>query len=166
MMYSIGDEIVHAHYGVGEVVDIEDKELGGKTTTYYVVETSDSTYWMPVDKADNDRIRPIANSKTIEDNVIEALEADPQEMASHYKNRRKRIKEVVVSGEIVAVAELVRDLTYRQYKKGSLTTIESRNLDRLRTRLVNEWSRSLGVTKRKVNDKLRKILQGHQEEKV
>jgi RNA polymerase-interacting CarD/CdnL/TRCF family regulator len=166
MSYSIGDKIVHAYYGVGQVIDIEDKKLNDKTTTYYVVETRNSTFWLPVEKADNERIRPIASSVTIENNVVEALKADPQEMASHYKTRKKRIKDVRTSGEIVPIARLVRDLTYRRYKKGGLTDTESRSLDRLRSRLTAEWARSVGTTRSKVHAKIRKILLRHREEIV
>jgi RNA polymerase-interacting CarD/CdnL/TRCF family regulator len=164
MPYSIGDKIVHAFYGVGQVVDIEDKKLNDKTTTYYVVETRNSTFWLPVEKADNERIRPIASSETIENNVIETLNSDPQEMASHYRTRKKRMKDVRASGEIVPIARLVRDLTYRRFTKGNLTDIESRNLDHLKSRLVSEWARSVGTTRRQVRAKIRKILQQHREE--
>jgi CarD family transcriptional regulator len=165
-IYSIGDNIVHAYYGVGQIVDIEDKRLNNKENTYYVVEIRNGKFWLPVDKADNERVRSIASSNTFQDNVVQVLAADPQEMASHYQTRRKRIKDVRVSGEILRIARLVRDLTYRRTTKGSLTDVERRNLDRLRNRLVTEWARSVGSTKRKVSAKIRKILQGHQEEKV
>ena len=107
----------------------------------------------------------MASSETFQDDVVETLAADPQEMASHYQTRRKRIKDVRASGEIVRIARLVRDLTYRRATKGSLTDVERRNLDRLRNRLIIEWARSVGSTKRKVSAKIRKILQWQQEEK-
>ncbi|MCJ7701042.1 MAG: hypothetical protein MUO62_05625 [Anaerolineales bacterium] len=165
LMYSIGENIVHAHYGVGEIIRIEDKELFGKTTTYYVVKTNDSTFWLPIEKADNERTRPIVSAETIQDQVIEVLEAGPQEMASHYKTRRKRIEDVIINGGIVPIAELVRDLYYRK-TTDSLTTIESRSYDRLKKRLITEWAKSVGTTTRTVNTKIQKILQRHREEMV
>jgi RNA polymerase-interacting CarD/CdnL/TRCF family regulator len=165
VLYSIGDDIVHVHYGIGEIVDIEEKILNGKTTTYYVVKTKDSTFWIPVEEADNERTRPIVPPETIEDNVIEALEADPQVMASHYKKRQKRIKEVNTSGEIVATAKLVRDLAYRQVTD-RLTVTESRSFDRLKDRLITEWTRSVGITRRKVSCRIQKILQRQREENI
>lgn len=165
-LYAIGDTIVHAYYGVGEVVAIEDKTLNGKTTTYYVVQTPNSTFWMSIKKADNERTRPVASSETIKDRVVEALEADPQEMDAHYQSRQKRMKEAIVSGEIVTIARLIRDLTYREYTKGSLTMLESRNLERIKDRLAAEWASSLGTTKRKASRKIEQILHRHQQEKV
>ena len=164
MPYSIGDKIVHAYYGVGQIIDIEEKILNDNATTYFVVETRNSTFWLPVEKADNERIRPITSSETIEKNVVETLEADPQVMASHYKTRKKRIKDVRQSGEIVPIARLVRDLTYRQFTKGNITDVENRNLEKLRNRLVSEWARSVGTTRREVRKKIRKILQQHRKE--
>jgi RNA polymerase-interacting CarD/CdnL/TRCF family regulator len=117
-----------------------------------------------VEKADNERIRPIATSETIENKVVETLEADPREMASHYKTRKKRIKDVRLSGEIVPIARLVRDLTYRQFTKGNITDVENRNLEKLRSRLISEWARSVGTTRQQVRKKIRKILQQHRKE--
>lgn len=154
MLYSIGDQIVHAHYGVGQIVDTENKIFDGQTTTYYVVETRNSTFWLPIDKADNERIRPIASSEIIENKVVETLKAAPQKMASHYQTRRKRIKDVRTSGEIVPIARLVRDLTHRRFTKGNLTDVERRNLDRLKNRLASEWASSVGTTTRKVRAKI------------
>ena len=131
MLYSIGDNIVHSRYGVGEIVDIEDKELFGKTATYYVAKTKDSTFWIPVENANNERTRPVVPSQTIQNEVIEALEDDPHEMASNFKTRRKRIKDVNASGKIVHVAQLVRDLTYRKAQKGNLATLEEKDLEYL-----------------------------------
>jgi RNA polymerase-interacting CarD/CdnL/TRCF family regulator len=164
MTYSIGDKIVHAYYGVGQIIDIEDKTLNKKANTYYVVKTKNSTFWLPVDKADNERIRPIASSETFENNVTETLKADPKDMASHHKTRKKRIKDVRLSGEVVPIAKLVRDLTFRRYTKGGLTETENRNLEHLTKRLVSEWARSVGTTRRQVRAKLRNILQQHREE--
>jgi RNA polymerase-interacting CarD/CdnL/TRCF family regulator len=85
-------------------------------------------------------------------------------MASHYKTRKKRIKDVRLSGEIVPIARLVRDLSYRRFTKGDLTNIESRNLEQLKNRLVSEWARSIGLTRHQVRAKIRKILQQHRQE--
>jgi CarD family transcriptional regulator len=169
MLFSIGDYIVHKNYGVGEVVGIEEKTLSSKTTTYYVVETKDSTFWMPVVKADNERTRLIVPAKTIHNKVIEVLEDDPQEMSSNHKTRRKRIKDVNASGNIVIVAELVRDLTYRKAVKGRLAVLEDKDLEYLKNRLITEWitewAKSVRKPKQKVTQKVERILQQHREEK-
>jgi CarD family transcriptional regulator len=157
-MYSIGDEIVHANYGVGEIVGLEEKELMGETKSYYVVKTKDSTYWIPVKKLDNERIRPIATPETIKDSVVEALEAEPQEMADNYKTRRKRINDV--NGEIIPMAQVVRDLSYRQ-ATDRLNTTERQRLDKLKSRLATEWAASIGITVQNARKKINKILRKH-----
>jgi CarD family transcriptional regulator len=165
MLFSIGDHIVHTNYGVGQVVGIEEKTLSSKTTTYYVVETKDSTFWMPVVKADNERTRQIVPAKIIHNKVIEVLKDDPQEMSSNHKTRRKRIKDVNASGNIILVAELVRDLTYRKGVEGRLAVLEDKDLEYLKNRLITEWAKSVKETKQKVTKKVQKILQQHRVEK-
>jgi len=160
-IYSIGDEIVHANYGVGEIVGLEEKELMGETKSYYVVKTKDSTYWIPAKKLDNERIRPITSPDTIQDSVVSALEAEPQEMDDNYKTRRKRINDV--NGEIVPMAKVVRDLSYRQ-ATDRLNTTERQMLDKLKSRLATEWATSIGVTVQTARKKINKILRQHKKE--
>ncbi|MEA3351602.1 MAG: CarD family transcriptional regulator [Chloroflexota bacterium] len=164
-LYSKGDEIVHTNYGVGEIIDIEKKELEGKTTLYYVVKTKDSTFWMPVEKADADRIRLVVSSKTIEDDVIKVMGGKPQEMAEHYKSRRKSIRDAEHDGDIISTAELVRDLSYRR-AVDRLNTTERRGLNKLKNRLVTEWSTSMDISPNKVRVKINKILQRHHQDVV
>ena len=135
--------------------------MSGKTDTYYVVQTKDSTFWLPVNNADNERTRPLVPPQTIKNKVIETLQDDPQEMASNYQTRRKRIKEVNASGKIVLVAQLVRDLTFRKAKKGSLATLDEKDLEYLKNRLITEWARSVGKTRENVAQKVENLLQLH-----
>ncbi len=164
-VYSVGDEIVHAVYGVGKITKVEEKELEGETNRYYVVETENSTFWMPIEEADADRTRLVVSSKVIEDEVIDVMKAEPQEMADHYKTRRKTISDAKNDGNIITTAEVVRDLAYRR-AVDRLNTTERRGLNTLKKRLIKEWSASMGEEPRKVRARINQILRENIEEKA
>ena len=161
-VYSIGDQIVHKQYGVGEIVTREEKELFGKTAQYYVVETENGTYWLPMKKEDNERIRPIADAEEI-DEVIQTLTDKPEQMQDDFKDRKQRIQKATASGEFHTIATLVRDLSYRR-AESHLTSTEEKEIVKLENRLVNEWAASRKTTAQKIRIKLHKMFRRHQPE--
>ena len=161
-VYSIGDQIVHKYYGVGEIVATEEKELFGRTSQYFVVETEKGTYWLPMKKEDNERIRRIADSEEI-DEVIQTLTDTPEKMQDDFKDRKQRIRKETASGEIREIATLVRDMSYRQ-AESHLTTTEEKQFDKLKDRLVNEWAASRQTTAKNIRAKLTKIFRRFNQE--
>lgn len=141
--YHVGDRIVHSYYGVGEITGIVERKLGKKTTEYYKVEANNSVYYVPVEKADNKRVRPLASEEALQ-KVIDTLEARPNEMEDDYKLRRKRIKTVRASGDLEMMAKLIRDMHFRRHVD-KLTDAESRALDKIEERLVQEWGACMEI---------------------
>ena len=135
---SKGDWIVHANYGLGQVVGEDVKVLGGKSTEYYKVKTRKAEYWLPKDRVDADTIRDVASENKFR-KAIKALKASPTKMHQDYRVRRARITEVMSSNSVVQFAELMRDLYWRKHSK-SLNDIERRTLDLLKERFAREWS--------------------------
>jgi CarD family transcriptional regulator len=160
--YSKGDQIVHTHYGVGEIINIEEKKLLGKSKKYFVVRTADSTFWLPVKKANNKRVRPVADPDKVEQ-VIEILKDQPEEMEDHHKSRKSRIRKVKTDQDIATTAELVRDLSYRQAMK-KINATERKALDNLMTRLSSEWAASMDISAQKAREKINRILEQHYQE--
>jgi len=157
--YSRGDQIVHSQYGVGEIVDITEKILGEKPILYYVVKTINSTYWLPVAKADNKRVRLIVSPRKIKE-AIKMLKQKPAQMDDQHEIRKERITEVTASGELIQTAELVRDLAYRK-ATANLNSSEQKAYENLMTRLVMEWAASMKITADYVLQSVNQLLQEH-----
>jgi CarD family transcriptional regulator len=156
--YSIGDQIVHNYYGVGKITDIVTKVLSGKECEYYRVEAINSIYFVPVNNADNDRIRPLTTDEHLEQ-VLSVLQADPDEMADDYKKRRKRIKSVRASGSLVPMAQLIRDMYFRR-SVGKLTDAESRALDQVEERMIQEWAVCEQISPDEARLRMMEMIQG------
>jgi len=155
--YEVGEYIVHLIYGVGQVKKIERRPIGGAKRLCYRVRTDDGVFWLPTVNADNRRVRPIASPKHIR-NAIKILQKNPKKMSSNYKSRRKRIREVILDGDLSTDMELVRDLNARQFKKG-LNMTEQDALDTIIKRFLKEWSLTKGIKIQEARQKLDQFLQ-------
>jgi RNA polymerase-interacting CarD/CdnL/TRCF family regulator len=156
--YSKGDWIVHTHYGVGQIKGIEKKALNGNTVSYYKVTTKNSTFWIPVDQIDCDRLRPISSPKELKE-ALNILEKPAREMDSDHNQRKRRIKRIKTDGSLVSMARIVRDLWGRRVKKKRLNATEERALDRFEERLVTEWSVCREINVDEARKKLQHMLQ-------
>jgi RNA polymerase-interacting CarD/CdnL/TRCF family regulator len=154
--YNIGDWIVHVNYGIGQVVEIEEKSLGENNTTYYRVDGQNGTYWVPVNQADTDRIRPIASKEKLK-NAMHVLTEKPQEIEDGYKQRQAYIKSIRQKVSLFADVNLVRDLSFLDTKK-ELSPTEQDSLEDLKKRLAMEWSVVMDINFQNALKKLEKKL--------
>jgi RNA polymerase-interacting CarD/CdnL/TRCF family regulator len=139
-----GDWIVHTFYGVGQITGIEHKQIGDNKVKYYKVEARNSTFFVPVKNAENERIRPVA-SKYILRKAIKALKDKPQEFDLDHSLRKKQITDRMNECSLVTNAELVRDLIFRR-KHHRLNDHEENTLSKVISRLVREWAITLGLS--------------------
>jgi len=154
--FSKGEWIVHISHGIGEIVRVEKKLVRGKKTPCYRVKTEDSVFWIPVGTDVSDRVRPIASSRKFK-RIVRLLREPGETMAKMHKNRRKRIREDTLDGELRTTAALIRDLWARKREK-SLNDTEMRALQKLTDRFVKEWSISLDIPQEEAHKQLNEIV--------
>jgi CarD family transcriptional regulator len=155
--YDSGAWIVHRHHGVGEIECIEEKALGGSTSTYYKVVTADSTLWVPIAEADENLFRPVASQEEFE-NVLQILRRPPREMNDNHLSRRSRIDKVGAGNSLPEVARLLRDLWGRRAER-TLNDTEERALRSLTHRLLSEWCVARGVDVGQAEERLHALLE-------
>ena len=155
--YAVGDWLVHLIYGVGQIEKLETRPIHGFEQLCYRVRTDDSTFWLPVDNADNQRVRPLAAPKRIQ-RAIDILRKAPQKMAANFQTRRKRIRKVSLDGDLSTDLKLVRDLNGRQFRKG-LNSTEQEAFDSIIKRFLKEWSLSRGIEIQEARLRLNRFLE-------
>ncbi len=133
-----GDWIVHASYGVGQILAVETKTLGEHEKKYFKVEARNSTFFVPVDNAENDHIRSIA-SRTKLRQAMKVLREPPQELDPDHNARKRQIAEMANAFSPENTAELVRDLAARRAARG-LNDNEERTFELASLRLAREWA--------------------------
>ena len=155
-MFVKGNWIVHIYYGVGQVKRLEKKCLDGKKTIYYRVEGKDGTFWLPVNKSDTERVRPIASQKQL-DSAIQAIKEQPRTFTEDYKQRQILLNESKSEGSLLEIACLVRDLSYWEVEK-HLNLSEKETLEHLKNRLSMEWSIVEDIKQQEARTELNELL--------
>lgn len=158
--YTKKDWLVHTHYGIGQIKAIEEKGISGANVRYFRIETTDSTYWMPIDQMDSEKIRPLSSPEEIQ-LVIAVLSRPPQEMSADHNARKNRIRSVNLQNTPEGTARLIRDLRARQQKRGELSMEETSAIRSLKQKLVEEWSLVTGKNAEKIASKLDDLLNNH-----
>lgn len=155
--FSIGDWIVHLHYGVGQIKKVEVKPLHGEKVECYRVRTKVGTYWLPMDQDENPRIRPLTSPEGIK-RGLEILHRQPRDIDMDYKQLKKRIDEVKSEGSFVSMARLLRDLSARcMVKKPNV--LEEQTIKSFSEQFLKEWSLQMDISMDLAQAQLHNILQ-------
>ena len=143
-MYRVGDKIVHPQHGAGVVKDIEEDVIQG-FGCYYVIQLTayNRTLMVPVDKADQIGVREISRPDIMVQ-VLETLSGAPDTLPGNYTQRQNRLGERLKSGDVLEVAEVVRDLAWRGHHK-HLTSQDNGFLEQARRFLAGELALCRGI---------------------
>jgi CarD family transcriptional regulator len=163
----IGDKAVYPAQGVAEVVGIDNKEINGSVTSFYVLKLLDSEIQkrsgrpekilVPKHKADQVGLRPVATNREI-DEVFDILREQDVHIDKQTWNRRYRgFMEKIKTGSLFEVAEVFRDL-YRLKSTKTLSFGERRMLDNAKSLIVKELSVARKWSEEKVEKELEKAF--------
>jgi RNA polymerase-interacting CarD/CdnL/TRCF family regulator len=155
--YQKGDWIVHTRCGVGQVMGIDRKALEGKERAYLKVEAFRCEYWLPVDKTDEDYIRPLSSISTLK-RALSIMRMKPGELEEDHRKRLKQISEIWSDGSLVKLACLIRDLNGRQ-KTIKLSFAEEETLEKMKRRFVDEWIVIEDIDRKAAEEKMEKALE-------
>jgi CarD family transcriptional regulator len=137
--FQVGDMAVHPAHGVGEVTGIENKDLGGSHTLFYVLKIVDSglKIMVPVTATAHVGLRRVMSQKEA-DKVLGILRAHEVAVDLQPWNRRFRAyTEMLKSGSPYEIAKVLRDMYRLKFDK-DLSFGERRLLDQAKSLLVKE----------------------------
>ena len=138
-MCSVGDKVVCAHHGAGTIVAIEHKEVLGRPCEYFSICMFHDrmTMMIPVENAERSGMRKVIAADAV-DEVLCILRAGPSEgLSTKWHERTKRMQEKLGTGEVCAVAEVVRDI-HRRGDLGALPLGDKRLLEKASKILIGE----------------------------
>ena len=136
-MFNIGDQIVYPMHGAGTIDSIEEKDVLGEKQSYYILKMPGEVKVMvPIAKAEEVGVRSIID-KSSADRVFQVLEQDETEMNKNWNKRYRDNMDKLKSGDIYEIADVVRNLAFKQKEKG-LSTGEKKMLDNAKQILVSE----------------------------
>jgi CarD family transcriptional regulator len=137
-MFNIGDKVVYPMHGAGIIESIEEKEILGNKQKYYIMRMpiGNMKVMIPLESVDDIGLREVINKEQV-DMVVEVLSQHKTSMPNNW-NRRYRVNmDKIRSGDILEVADVVRNLMLRDKEKG-LSTGERKMLNNAKQILVSE----------------------------
>lgn len=157
-MFHVGDKVVYPLHGAGVIEAIEEREVLGKRNRYYVMRlpARSMTVLIPTDAARQAGLRPVA-ARDVVDRVVTLLRGPIPEPTTNWNQRYRDNAEKLRSGDIVEVAEVVRDLSAREREKG-LSTGERRMLDSARQILVSELALAMDRSEDEIGELIEDLL--------
>ncbi len=136
-MFNVGDKIVYPMHGAGTIDSIEEKNILGENQAYYVIKMPGEVKVMvPTMKAEQIGVRNIIGKEEAE-KVISILGEDETEMSQNWNKRYRDNMEKMKSGDVYEIADVVRNLAFKQKEKG-LSTGEKKMLSNAKQILVSE----------------------------
>lgn len=157
-MFNIGDYAVCPGHGVGQIVDIEERELGNTKKNFFIIKilANGMTVMVPTDSETG--IRGLVNEDEIEE-VYSLLNNHDIKVDNSTWNRRYREYSLKIkTGSVKEIAEVLRQLFLLKSKK-SLSFGEKKMLDQCRELLVQEISLTNGIDKNSTADKINSFFQ-------
>lgn len=154
MAFKVGDTVVYPHHGAALIESVETRVIKGVEKEYLVlrVQQGDLTLRVPAENVDLVGVRDVVNQDEL-DRVFNVLRQPYTEEPTNWSRRYKANLEKLASGDVIKVAEVVRDL-WRRDKERGLSAGEKRMLSKARQVLVSE----LALAENTNEDKAEAIL--------
>jgi CarD family transcriptional regulator len=137
-MFKVGDKIVYPMHGAGVIESIEEKDILGERQKYYIMKmpVGDIKVMVPTKNAEMIGVRDVIGNETAK-GVLDVLSSDTTDMSNNWNKRYRDNMEKMKSGDIYEVADVVRNLSFKQKEKG-LATGEKKMLNNAKQILVSE----------------------------
>ena len=162
-MFKVGDKIVYPMHGAGTIESIEEREILGEKQKYYIMKmpVGDIKVMVPTKNAEMIGVRDVIPNETAK-GVLDVLASDTTDMSSNWNKRYRDNMEKMKSGDIYEVADVVRNLSFKQKEKG-LATGEKKMLSSAKQILISELVLAEATDKENVeklvNDKIDKSFE-------
>lgn len=156
LTFNVGDQVIHAIYGLGVVMKLDEKEISGQTSIYYVVQIRDLTLWVPANESGEHCLRFLTPTDDFE-NIFHILASPGEPLSVDRYERRTQLMQRLKEGTLESISRIIRDLIlYKRSKK--MNDNDTTTLNRARTLLLNEWSVALSVPIQDAEQALKDLL--------
>mgnify|MGYP000303711591 FL=1 len=155
MTFNVGETVVYPNHGAAVIEDVETRTIKGEEKLYLVLRIlgqNDLVVRVPASNLDLVGVRDVVDDEGLE-KVFEVLRKTNVEEPSNWSRRYKANLEKLHSGNVLKVAEVVRDLWRRERDRG-LSAGEKRMLSKARQILGSE----LALAKKVEDDKAEEML--------
>jgi CarD family transcriptional regulator, regulator of rRNA transcription len=160
-LYKVGDKVVYPHHGAGTVVKRETREVLGQKREYLTIKIlhNDMTVNVPSENAEKVGLRKVSDEKMVQA-VVKALTGGSTEMPKNWNRRFKHNRDKMKTGDILELAEVVRNLSLRDNEKG-LSTGEKQMFVKAKKILASELMYAKSMDEEQAAQWLDDVLSGN-----
>ena len=158
MNFHKGDTVMHWTYGIGQIVNLEERALSGLKTIYYVVQVRDMTVWVPADSKVGSRLRS-PTSKSRFQRLLAILSGPSEPLPEDRLERKTRLLELLEDGRPESLCRVIRDLSaYQKRQARPMNDNDQMILKQSRNTLLGEWEFVLSITRAQAELDLHHLL--------
>ncbi len=164
--YKPNQFVVNPYHGAAKVIRKVNKnveiliegEVHSKRKQYFEIEVllDGLTVMVPVETVD-EVIRPVISKSAVSRKVFPIFKEKPEEAGTNWSRWYKVLTEKMTSGDIIQVAEVVRDLSHAQINKGISPALK-RMLAKARMTLASEIACALEIDEESAVEKINQYL--------
>ena len=158
MNFHKGDTVMHWTYGIGQIVNLEERSLEGSKTIYNAVQVRDMTVWVPADDKVRSRLRtPTPKSRFQQ--LLAILSSPSEPLPEDKLERKARLLELLEDGRPESLCRVIRDLSaYQKRQVRPLNDNDQMILKQSRNTLLGEWGFVLSITHAQAEHELYRLL--------
>jgi CarD family transcriptional regulator len=158
MVFEVGETVVYPHHGAAMIEEIKMRKIKGEEKMYLKLKVAqgDLTIEVPAENVDLVGVRDVVGQEGL-DHVFDVLRAEFTEEPTNWSRRYKANLEKLASGDVIKVAEVVRDLWRRENDRG-LSAGEKRMLSKARQVLISELALAKDLDETKAEVLLDEVL--------
>tara|TARA_B100001564_G_scaffold263672_1_gene225247 strand:+ start:559 stop:1356 length:798 start_codon:yes stop_codon:yes gene_type:complete len=155
--YKAKDYVVYPKHGVGQILSISSKTIGGIEVQCYDIkfEKDKAIGLLPINKQNH--LRPLATINQV-NKSISILKSKPKIKRSMWSRRAQEYEQKITSGKIYELAEVVRDLNKGDDIMVDQSYSERQLFEKAYERILNEFQIILNLSVENTQKKLDKAL--------
>jgi CarD family transcriptional regulator len=158
LAFTTGDHVVYPTHGVGQITEIEEREVAGMKLTLYVVtfDKDKMTLRVPVAKVEASGMRKLSTPKIME-TAMATLKGRARIKRTMWSRRAQEYEAKINSGDPISIAEVVRDL-HRSASQPEQSYSERQIYEAALDRLVREIAAVENIDENAATERLHKVL--------
>ena len=163
--YKIKDYVVYPKHGVGQILSISTKTIGGIEVQCYDIkfEKDKAIGLLPINKQHH--LRPLASVNQL-NKCISILKTKPKIKRSMWSRRAQEYEQKITSGKIYDLAEVVRDLNKGDDLMVDQSYSERQLFEKAYERIISEFTIVMNLSHEDTTKKLDKALKRNLESKT